>query len=168
MIENKIPKEVRQQVLADLNKKYGGVQPSRLVDVSRPKNAPLHDAFEWDDKKAAEEHRLSQARRIIRITTIKKADGNGEQRFVNVPVLTPQQPTAVELPSREGFYKPVDVVVKIDDEYYRALRQLRQQLYAIESQIMDLKRARGEEEPKLSILVDMACSMKGLVSSILS
>lgn len=44
----------------------GCLSAQRLVDVSRPSNAPLHNAFEWDDAIAGEEWRKSQARLIIR------------------------------------------------------------------------------------------------------
>lgn len=36
-----------------------------LVDVSRPEDAPLHNEFEWDDVKAAEEWRKQTSRVMI-------------------------------------------------------------------------------------------------------
>ena len=44
----------------------GMLTPSNLVEVSRPKDAPLHKCFEWDDTVAAEKWRLTQAAYIIR------------------------------------------------------------------------------------------------------
>lgn len=44
----------------------GCLSAQRLVDVSRPNDAPLHGAFEWDDAIAGEEWRKNQARLIIR------------------------------------------------------------------------------------------------------
>lgn len=44
----------------------GMLTPGNLVDVSRPKDAPLHKCFEWDDTVAAEKWRLTQAAYIIR------------------------------------------------------------------------------------------------------
>jgi len=40
--------------------------PKNLVDVNRPDDAPLHNAFEWKDDIAAEKWRESQAQYIIR------------------------------------------------------------------------------------------------------
>lgn len=37
-----------------------------VVDAARNPLSPLHDEFEWDDKKAAHAHRLDTARHIIR------------------------------------------------------------------------------------------------------
>lgn len=44
----------------------GDISPARLVDASRPVDAPLHGEFEWDDSVAAEKYREDQARYIIR------------------------------------------------------------------------------------------------------
>jgi len=49
----------------------GGVQAKDLVDHSRPKKAPLHDQFEWDDAKAGEEWRIQQARVMMSVYTIE-------------------------------------------------------------------------------------------------
>jgi len=44
----------------------GGLTPRRLVDASRPEDAPLHKCFEWNDGVAAERWREAQASYIIR------------------------------------------------------------------------------------------------------
>ncbi len=44
----------------------GELQPIDVVNDARNSNSPLHSYFEWDDGKAAEEHRLAQARTLIR------------------------------------------------------------------------------------------------------
>jgi hypothetical protein len=41
-----------------------------LVERSRPKSSPTHHLFEWDNDKAADAHRLEQARDIIRSVTV--------------------------------------------------------------------------------------------------
>lgn len=46
--------------------KKGELTPEDVVTAARNKNSPLHSYFEWDDGKAAEAHRLSQARGLIR------------------------------------------------------------------------------------------------------
>lgn len=59
------------QVLEKLDK-TGGVTAKRLVNVSRPEDAPLHKEFEWDDLVAAENYREYQARHIIGSITVKR------------------------------------------------------------------------------------------------
>ena len=49
----------------------GGLTAKRLVDESRPEDAPLHKEFEWDDATAAEAYREEQARYIIRSIVIQ-------------------------------------------------------------------------------------------------
>lgn len=49
----------------------GALTAKNLVDESRPAEAPLHNEFEWDDVKAAEEYRLQQARHIINCLLIE-------------------------------------------------------------------------------------------------
>jgi len=53
----------------------GGLTPGRLVEESRPEDAPLHNEFEWDDSVAAEKYREAQAGHIIRcIVAVKEAN----------------------------------------------------------------------------------------------
>ena len=49
----------------------GGLTAKRLVDESRPEDAPLHKEFEWNDATAAEAYREEQARYIIRSIVIQ-------------------------------------------------------------------------------------------------
>ncbi|MER9710166.1 hypothetical protein NKJ13_07840 [Mesorhizobium sp. M0174] len=44
----------------------GELTPQDVVADARNGNSPLHSFFEWDDSVAAEAHRLSQARGLIR------------------------------------------------------------------------------------------------------
>lgn len=60
-----VPAEVVAEKVTELREKYGACPPSALVDEARPESSPLHPLFQWDDTKAAEQYRVSQARRII-------------------------------------------------------------------------------------------------------
>lgn len=44
----------------------GRLEPKSVVEESRPKSAPLHSLFEWNDKRAADSWRREQASYIIR------------------------------------------------------------------------------------------------------
>jgi hypothetical protein len=44
----------------------GEITPKDVLDDARNDNSPLHSFFEWDDGEAAEQHRLQQARGLIR------------------------------------------------------------------------------------------------------
>ena len=47
-----------------------GLTAEKLLDASRPEDAPLHGEFEWRDEIAAEKYRLQQAGTIIRALVI--------------------------------------------------------------------------------------------------
>jgi len=85
--------------LAKIESKHGSLKPAAVVASARPKRSPLHACFEWDDARAAEQHRLHQARILIAVVTVT-FDGEGgatepvrafvhvgaadERRYVNI------------------------------------------------------------------------------------
>lgn len=78
---------------------YQAITPEILVTESMPKDAPLHNIFEWNDQKAAHAHRLQQARTLInniQITVI----GDGKPRFVSV----------YDVVSKDGGYKSLNTM----------------------------------------------------------
>lgn len=57
--------------------------PQALVDEARDPKSPLHKYFEWDDARAAEQYRLTQARyymRSINVEYVIKDQGSFEMR----------------------------------------------------------------------------------------
>lgn len=77
-----------------------------VAEAAEPKN-PLHDAFEWDDTKAAHEHRLEQARNIIRTLRVRRT-GDDAPRRVYLHIRSPKESgymTAVQVLSDEHLYK---------------------------------------------------------------
>ena len=56
----------------------GGLTAKRLVDESRPEDAPLHKEFEWNDATAAEAYREEQARYIIRSLIVQPEETKNE------------------------------------------------------------------------------------------
>lgn len=45
----------------------GLLMPEHVVAAAKPKSSPLHNRFEWNNTKAAEQHRLWQARQLISV-----------------------------------------------------------------------------------------------------
>ena len=117
-------KGVEPQKVADEITEIGeSATPDQIVEKARDEKTELHKCFEWDDEKAAEKYRLVQARQIVRHLVIeeKKADdGDGQQAPVRFFVQT-----------RNGDgYKPVEWVLKRDDEYRQLLLQALAELHA--------------------------------------
>lgn len=57
----------------------GRLDSADVVEASRPKSAPLHSAFEWDDAKAAEAYRVDQAAHMIRHIDVVFESENGDK-----------------------------------------------------------------------------------------
>lgn len=93
--------QVVGETLEGINGKYGMVTPSVVVEESKPVDAPLHNHFQWDDSKAAEEYRLVQARQLIRaVTVMQDAKEDKEvqvvRAFVNVRPVEGDEPLVSE------------------------------------------------------------------------
>ncbi len=56
---------IRQRV-NDLYQQHGLLTPNLVIEDAKNPTSPLHDQFEWDVRKAAEQHWLETAREIIR------------------------------------------------------------------------------------------------------
>ena len=56
------------QELRKIQRAHGGwLKPEDVIEEARPAGALLHTEFEWDDSKAAHQHRLDQARELIQV-----------------------------------------------------------------------------------------------------
>jgi hypothetical protein len=53
--------------LQALHDKFGILKPEDVVECARDEHSPLHEHFEWNDGKAADEYRKDQARSLIRV-----------------------------------------------------------------------------------------------------
>tara|TARA_R100001510_G_C7523224_1_gene117833 strand:+ start:108 stop:605 length:498 start_codon:yes stop_codon:yes gene_type:complete len=139
--------------LARIYKEKGQLTAPLVVDESRPEEAPLHPAFEWDDAVAAERHREHQARNIIR----------------SVKVITPDQPSApsyVHVASVQG-YKPLSEVVKSVSMFAEALMSATRQVEQAEHALNTLRQHCNEEhEPLIRDLQLVINNTSNLLKSI--
>ena len=104
--------------IADIN--GGSLEPERVVEAAKAKSHPLHDFFEWDDKKAGHAHRVNQARSLIRIVRIERPDMQEPVRaFFSVKSDTGNQ-----------TYRPVDTILKSADMQMSLLKSARRDLDA--------------------------------------
>ena len=66
----------------------GELEPVHVVADARSKGSPLHSLFEWNDRKAAEQHRLQQARNLIGAIEVSFETSRGTQSvraYVSLP-----------------------------------------------------------------------------------
>lgn len=64
-MNRKIYKQAKDELLRIANENGGVLKPEDVVNTARDPENVLHRCFIWDDKKAAHEHRLDQARELI-------------------------------------------------------------------------------------------------------
>ena len=113
----KVPAQVAGEMCRQLEEN-GGLTAKRLVDANRPKDAPLHGAFEWNNKEAAERWREAQARVLIAslITVPVESETKEPVRaFFNISYTEPE-------------YESLNVIIqnksKRDELLSRAFREL--------------------------------------------
>src|SRR5690606_11240128 len=105
----------------------GELRPSAVVEAARDKRNPLHSQFEWDDKVAAHEYRLSQARALIRRFEFEIPGEDGEpmvrtRAFVSVGA------------GRDRSYRDArdvassDLASMVEDQLRQELQEIRDRL----------------------------------------
>ena len=107
------------EVCAALEAK-GNLTPQALVDASRPEDAPLHGEFEWDDAKAAERYRETQAGYIIRsVEVVVEGTDKPTRAFVSLTVA-----------ENEREYREINKVLSIHSERELLLNEAKNELEA--------------------------------------
>ena len=64
------PMTVSEELILIRDSNGGLISPRKVVDFARDPGSALHKRFEWDDSKAAEDYRLWQARKVIRLELV--------------------------------------------------------------------------------------------------
>ena len=100
--------------LQELRDKHKGLTASIVVDDAKNKRSILHDAFEWNDSKAAHEWRLHSARHLMRAVVTKELDSSGEIRY---------QPAFVFVKTEEGPRYESLAIVLSDEELIKQVHE---------------------------------------------
>jgi len=115
---------------ADAEKVYGEIvsigddyTPQQIVDKARDESTELHKCFEWDDKKAAEKYRCSQAQSIIRMLVVKPepTEENPKPQMIRAIVCQNEN---------NNKYQKIQVTVRNEDSYQKLLRRALEELDA--------------------------------------
>lgn len=114
-----IAPEVAGREFERIAKRDQEVTPATVVRESTDPTAPLHSWFEWDDSAAAEEHRISQARQLIRTLHVVYVRNDTEEplppvrAYVSV-IDKPPLDMDVRQPTTRS-YQPIAKVVSSED-----------------------------------------------------
>lgn len=84
---NRNPDKVGNALERIRGKNHGQLRPRDVVDEARNPKHVLHNHFEWDDGLAADEHRLEQARRLIRavVAVYELPEPTPVRAFISIP-----------------------------------------------------------------------------------
>ena len=106
--------------LQHIYEQNGTLTPNLVVEAAKPKNHPLHDRFEWDDKVAGHQFRLVQAAKMIRSVKVVYREGTEteEPRSVRAfPAVRAEQGTP-------AAYMPVEDVAADPELSALVLREM--------------------------------------------
>lgn len=93
--------------------------PENIVEYARNPESELHKCFEWNDTVAAEKYRIEQARQVLRTLVIKQENKQDK----------PPLRLFYKTNQREE-YKPINLIVKQDNEYQSLLKRAQDELRA--------------------------------------
>lgn len=129
------------QELHRIAERDGDVSPAAVVKAATPKGAPLHPAFEWDNKKAAELYREDQARYLMRQLVVVYRDAGGEQQQTRAMVrLTVHELVEDEdEPAGPMRYLPIQRVLADEGMTRDYIAQAREELRAFQSKYRDVQ-----------------------------
>jgi len=127
------------------------LEPPVVVEESRPKAAPLHPVFEWNDKKAAEEWRNNQARQLIRNIRIV----NPENAETDEPAYVHIRQVDAEAP----YYQSSRVAVENPDEWSLAVEGVSGKFRAAGRALHDLEGMASEQQKDSAVSLITAATM---------
>lgn len=125
----------------------GELTPEDVLNDARNPNSPLHSYFEWDDSAAAEQHRLNQARGLIRAVVAvyvhEEKPATRTKAFVHI-----NEPGAPHYRSADHAMSQTKTRQMVLQRAWRELQQWRQR-YKDLSEFADLIAVVDEIEKKL-------------------
>lgn len=113
----------------------GRLTPACVVFEARSEQSPLHGGFEWDDARAADAHRLNQARHLLRAIVVVRDDVETNtvpiRAFVTVTDEQAEKPQTVYTSMEAALADPVKRA-QILTRARKELQTWRERYHAIE------------------------------------
>lgn len=131
-----IPADIVGGEIERIYREQGVINASAIVDAARDPSALLHSTFEWDDTVAAERHRESQARQLVRAVVIVPEPERGE-------AFQPVRAFVSIYQERQRFYKPLVRVAQEPDEREQVMRRLRNELLGVRQRYLNTLEVLG-------------------------
>lgn len=148
--------DIAAKELQAIRRRQGALTPQGVVDAARPKDSPLHPAFEWNDKIAAEAHRRNQAATMIRALVVVSPEADGQDHRVFVRV------SGDDDAGVRTQYVPMTVAVQDRDMYRDALKYLMREVSSASASAEELRRLASEAERPASDMRKITAVTKAL------
>ena len=128
------------EALISIHDSEGELTPEAVIKAAKPKSSPMHRWFEWDNTKAASQHRLSQARKLIQIVRVRiirgdepEAEAEPIRAFVSM----------IDGDAKDRHYESILDVMVDQDKRDRLLRQAFKELTALQNRYDELSELAG-------------------------
>lgn len=110
----------------------GAITRESVLEKARNEDTELHKCFEWDDSIAAEKYRLVQAGEVIRFLVIEEEEKPEDRPEIRV----------FHIAEKSEGYKPIQFIVKHEDEYQKLLANAWAELRAFKAKYACLEELR--------------------------
>lgn len=126
---------LRDELLAIRNRR-GYLDPDVVVEDATPKDHPLHNRFEWNNRVAGHAYRRIQASELIRSCEVTYTRGNGTQGKIREFHAVPAPDTG------RTVYDPLDEIIQSPLSTEILLRQMQRDWEAMRSRYEGLAEFR--------------------------
>lgn len=96
------------ELFEKLSETEEGLTAQTLLNANKPKNAPLHNDYEWDNDKAAEEWRLHQSRHFLNSLTVVLVNDDTAENVTT---------RAVHITTELHKYEPITAIIQNENKY---------------------------------------------------
>lgn len=118
---------------------YDGLPTERVVEAAKRRSSPLHNAFTWNDAVAAHNHRMDEARDLIRCVLVRKTpDSEAIHAFIHVRLKN--EDAGENQSTTEQYYQAVHVIATRPNEYDAAIRDSAARLVSAQRSLEELQR----------------------------
>ena len=122
-----VPAETVGKCCEEIERTYGSITSSNMVDAARSPESELHPLFEWDDLIAGEKWRKQQAKVIL--SSLRIVVNESEEKPTTVRAFVNVSP-----PSRtETFYVQIEKAVNDENNHQQLLLNAYRELNAFQA-----------------------------------
>jgi hypothetical protein len=137
---HKVDSDKAHAAIEVVRRKCGGsASAAEVVEAAKAKRNPLHPEFEWDDSIAATEHRLNQARELMRHLVVVRDDVTTDRPQRVYQVVRQPQEDSTSGERIKHVYRTTEDVMADPDMRAEVLGRALRELISIRTRYRDLQ-----------------------------